>query len=104
MIFDVRTYDIAPGKLKDYVEIFGTYAKPVSDRHGIEMVAFFTSQIGRLNQVVHIYKYDSLNQFEERRAARETDPDWAVYRQKNAGMIVRQEDKIMGGAPFSPLR
>lgn len=104
MIFDVRTYDIAPGKLGQYVEIFGTYAKPVSDRHGVEMVAFLTSKIGRLNQVVHIYKYDDLAQFEARRAARDADPDWAVYRQKNAGMIVRQEDKIMDGAPFSPIR
>ena len=104
MIFDVRTYDIAPGKLSQYVEVFGTYAKPVSERHGVEMVGFFTSRIGRLNQVVHIYKYDDLTQFEERRKARDADPGWAVYRQKNSGMIVGQEDKIMDGAPFSPLR
>ena len=37
-------------------------------------------------------------------AARDADPGWAIYREKNAGMIVHQEDKIMDGAPFSPLR
>ena len=104
MIFDMRTYDIAPDKLKAYVDVFETYAKPVSDRHGLELVGFFTSYIGRLNQVVHIWKYDDMSAFESRRAARDADPDWSIYRQKNAGMIVRQEDKIMVGAPFSPLR
>lgn len=104
MIFDVRTYDIAPGKLKAFVDVFETYGKPVADRHGLQLVGFFTSRIGRLNQVLHIWKYDDLSQFEALRTARDADPGWAVYREKNAGMIVAQEDKIMDGAPFSPLR
>jgi len=104
MIFDVRTYDIAPGKLGAYVKIFESFAKPVADRHNFQLVGFFTSRIGRLNQVVHIWQYDDLVQFETRRAARDADPDWGTYREKTAGMVVRQEDKIMDGAPFSPLR
>jgi NIPSNAP len=104
MIFDVRTYDIAPGKLGAFVEVFGTYGKPVADKHGLQLVGFFTTRIGRLNQVLHIWQYDDLMQFEKLRAARDADPGWAIYRGKNAGMIVRQEDKIMDGAPFSPLR
>jgi hypothetical protein len=43
-------------------------------------------------------------QFEKLRNARDADPGWTVYREKNAGMIVRQEDKIMDGVSFSPLR
>ena len=104
MIYDVRTYDIAPGKLKAYVDVFGTYGFPVAERHGLKLIGFFTSRIGRLNQVLHIWAYDDLNQMEKFRAARDADPGWGVYREKNAGMIVRQEDKIMDGAPFSPLR
>ena len=104
MIYDVRTYDIRPGVIKDYVDVFGTYGMPVAERHGLELVGFLTSRIGKLNQVVHIWAYEDLAQFEARRAARDGDPDWAVYRGKAAGMIIAQEDKIMGGAPFSPLR
>jgi hypothetical protein len=104
MIFDVRTYDIAPGKLKAFVDVFGTYGKPVADKHGLKLVCFLTTKIGRLNQVLHIWQYEDLMQWEKLRASRDADPGWAVYRDKNAGMIVRQEDKIMDGAPFSPLR
>jgi hypothetical protein len=104
MIFDVRTYDIAPGKLKAFVDVFGTYGKPVADKHGLKLVCFLTTKIGRLNQVLHIWQYEDLMQWEKLRTSRDADPGWAVYRDKNAGMIVRQEDKIMDGAPFSPLR
>jgi hypothetical protein len=104
MIFDVRTYDIAPGKIGAYVKVFETYGVPVAERNGLKLVGFFTSRIGRLNQVLHIWAYDDLNQMEKLRAARDADPGWAEYRKANAGMIVRQEDKIMDGAAFSPLK
>lgn len=104
MIFDVRTYDIAPGRLKEYITVFETYGLPVAKRHGLNLVGFFTSRIGRLNQVLHIWAYDDLSQMDELRAARDTDPGWAEYRKNNAGMIVRQEDKIMDGTSFSPLK
>jgi hypothetical protein len=103
MIFDVRTYDIAPGRLKEFVEVWGKYAKPVADRHGLDLVGFFTSKIGRLNQVLIVWKYDDLADFEKSRATRDADPGWSEYRRQYGNMIVRQEDKIMEGAPFSPL-
>jgi hypothetical protein len=104
MIYDVRTYDLAPQKLKAYVDVYRTFAMPVAERHGLRLAAVLTSRIGRLNQVVHIWEYDDLADMERRRAARDADPGWAEYRNAAAGMIVAQEDKIMDGAPFSPLR
>jgi len=104
MIYDVRTYDITPRMLSAYVDVYRTHAMPVADRHGLRLVGFFTSRIGKLNQIVHIWEYDDLADMERRRAARDADPGWAGYREAAAGMIVAQENKIMGGAPFSPLR
>jgi hypothetical protein len=103
MLFDVRTYDIEPGRLKEFVDVWGAYAKPVADRHGLELVGFFTSRIGRLNQVLIVWKYQDLAHFEKCRAERDADPGWSEYRRQYGNMIVRQEDKIMAGAPFSPL-
>jgi len=104
MIFDVRTYEVRPGTIGEYVEVFGTYALPVAERHGCKLVGCLTSKVGMLNQVIHIWEYQDLSDFENKRAARDADPGWAVYRSKAHGYLVRQENKIMGGAPFSPLR
>jgi len=67
-------------------------------------VAYFVSKVGTLNQVVHIWQYNDLMEFEKLREKRDADPGWTLYRQKIAGMIVAQEDKLMSGAPFSPIK
>jgi len=104
MIFDHRTYTIQPGKMNTYVEIFETVAYPVAQKHGLQLVAYFISKIGQLNQVVHIWQYNNMEEFESLREKRDSDPEWGVYRAKIAGMITAQEDKIMVGSNFSPVK
>ena len=104
MIFDHRTYTIQPGKTNKYVKIFEEFAYPVAMKHGLNLVAYFVSKVGTLNQVVHIWSYNDMMEFETLREQRDADPEWTRYRQKIAGMIVAQEDKIMVGSNFSPIK
>jgi hypothetical protein len=43
-------------------------------------------------------------EFETLREKRDADPAWTLYRSKISGMIVNQEDKLMVGANFSPVK
>jgi hypothetical protein len=103
MIYDVRTYDIQPRKIAVYLQHFEHAALPVCERHGFRLKAYFVSQVGRLNQVVHIWEYDDMGAFERLRDARNRDPDWTAYLEKTDGLVVAQEDKLMGLANFSPV-
>ncbi len=102
MIVDVRTYTLVPRKLGKYVELFERHALPVMQRHGLELVGYYLSQIGPLNQVVHLWRYDSLADLERKRAARDADPAWGEYLALTEGMVLSQESKIMRPASFSP--
>jgi hypothetical protein len=102
MIVDVRTYTLVPRKLPKYVELFETHALPVMRRHGLELMGYYTSQIGPLNQAVHLWRYDSLADLEAKRAARDADPAWGGFLSLTEGMVVMQESKIMRPASFSP--
>ena len=104
MIFDHSTYTIQPGKTNEYVKIFEEFAYPIAKKHGLELTAYFVSKVGRLNQVVHIWQYNDIMEFETLREKRDADPAWTLYRSKIAGMIVNQEDKLMVGANFSPIK
>ena len=64
MIFDHRTYTIQPGKTNEYVKIFEEFAYPIAKKHGLELTAYFVSKVGRLNQVVHIWQYNDIMEFE----------------------------------------
>jgi hypothetical protein len=104
MIVDVRTYTLIPRKMGRYLELFEKHALPVMLRHGLDLVGYYTSSIGPLNQVVHIWRYDSLADLEAKRAARDADPAWGEFLSLTEGMVLMQDNKIMRPTAFSPAR
>ena len=40
-----------------------------------ELIGYFTTEIGTLNQIVHMWGYESMAQRQERRTALYSDPD-----------------------------
>ncbi|WP_142781771.1 NIPSNAP family protein [Agrobacterium sp. T29] len=100
MIYDHRTYTVAHGKMKEYLHRYETIALPISLRHLGPLVGFWTSEIGPLNQVIHIWQYDSMQDREDRRARMYADPEWQEFLKLNAGTFVQQEVKILKPAAF----
>ena len=67
-------------------------------------MGYYASHIGPLNQVVHIWRYDSLGDMESKRAARDADPAWGEFLSLTEGMVLVQDDKVMRPTSFSPTR
>ena len=103
MVVDVRTYTLVPRKTAKYLELFETQAFPVMQRHGLELMGFYTSYIGPLNQVVHLWRYDSVADMEAKRTARDADPAWGEYLSLTEGLVLTQDNKVMRPTPFSPM-
>ena len=58
MIYEVRTYDLKPHMQAEFEKRFGEgYEK--RKKHS-ELFAFFHTEIGPLNQVIHIWPYQDL--------------------------------------------
>ena len=104
MIVDVRTYTLIPRRLTKYLELFEKNALPVMKRHNLELVGYYVSYIGPLNQVVHLWRYDSLADLERKRTERDADPAWGEFLAVTEGMVLVQENKIMRPTSFSPIR
>ena len=102
MIYDHRTYTVHHGRMADYLDRYERLALPVQLRHLGQLVGFYVSDIGPLNQVVHIWAYDSIADREERRARMALDPDWQAFMKGNEGTFAAQENKILKPARFSP--
>ena len=102
MIVNHRTYTVTPRKMGPYLKLVEEMALPVMLRHGFELMGYYTALHGHLNQVVHLWKYDSMADMERKRASRDADPDWAAYLAKTEGMVQAQEDHIMAPTGFSP--
>jgi hypothetical protein len=89
--------------MDEYLVRYETHALPLQQKHLGRLVGFFVTDIGPLNQVLHIWAYDSLAQREHCRAAMEADPAWEAFKHINRGSFVQQDVKILRPTRFSPL-
>jgi hypothetical protein len=102
-LVNMRIYTIRPRGIPEFLRIFEELGLPVQIRHLGPPVGYYISEIGPLNQVTHMWEYDSLADMEARRAARNADPDWAKYTAASAGFVTQQEDRIIRRVVFKSL-
>ena len=104
MIVEQRTYTAMPGRIQEWVSFYGERGLPIQQRLLGKLIGFFTSEIGTLNQIVHIWAYDSLAHREQCRANLAKDPDWQAFLKDSPKVLQAIENKIMVPTAFSPLR
>jgi hypothetical protein len=96
MIIDHRTYTLKPGTLPLYVKAYVDEGHAIQIKHLGKPLGWYTStDIGALNQIVHLWQYDDLIDRERRRAAMMADPAWLAYIAIVMPYIDVQENKIL---------
>lgn len=74
MIYEIRTYQLKPGSLGEVEKRFGDayqYRRKYSP-----LAAFLHTEIGPLNQIVHIWPYEDMAERARVRAESAKDPNW----------------------------
>jgi len=107
MVYEYRAYYVMPGKKKALLARFANTAMRLFERHGIQVVGFWESEIGENNEVVYICAYEDLLHRQRAWTAFRADPEWqeAVRVTEADGPLVeRVVNKIWTPAPFSPLQ
>ncbi len=97
MIYEIRTYGIAVGSLAEVEKRFGEgyeYRKKYS-----ELAAFWHTEIGPLNEIIHVWPYPDLGARARVRAELAKEPNWPP---KIAEFIRTVHSEILVPFPFSP--
>jgi hypothetical protein len=102
-LVDLRTYTIRLRRMGEFLEVFGRLAMPVQLRYLGRPLGIFTSAVGPLNQVVHLWGFDDMGEFQRRHAERDKDPDWPAYLRASAELIVAQENRLILRADMPSL-
>ncbi|HXH03545.1 MAG TPA: NIPSNAP family protein [Candidatus Competibacteraceae bacterium] len=103
MLYEMRTYRLKTGALPEYLRLVEEEGIALQRQYLGELVGYFFSEIGPLNQIVHIWAYPSLDEREARRVALASDPAWQRFAPKIQALIEEMESKILKPTPFSPL-
>jgi len=102
-IVDMRTYTIRPRGMAEYLRLFEELALPAALRFWGPPLGFYVTQIGPLNQVVHLWGFESLDAMQKGRAALAADPDFIKYLELTTGLVVAQEDRVVTPVSFKSL-
>lgn len=103
MIFEMRTYRLKTGTVPAYVKLVAEEGIAIQKSHLGRLLGYFTSEIGPLNEIVHIWAYESLDDRAARRAALAADPAWQAFLPRIQALIEVMENKILLPTSFSPL-
>jgi hypothetical protein len=100
LIVEQRSYTTQPGRVGDYLKLYEAEGLPRQLHILGRLVGYYRTEIGELNQVIHLWAYADLDERRERRARLLQDPQFKAYVQKMLPLLVRQETKILTPAPF----
>lgn len=104
MIIEERDYLLYPGKVPDFLKLYEEECFPVQTRILGNLIGFFTTEIGELNHVVHMWGYSSLDERAKRRALLMQDEGFKGYFVKVKPLIVTMTNRILVPTSFSPLK
>ncbi len=98
MIYEIRTYCIAVGSLAEVEKRFGEgyeHRKKYS-----ELAAFWHTEIGPLNEIIHVWPYEDLGERARIRIETAKNPNWPP---KIREFVRSMHSEILVPFPFSPL-
>jgi hypothetical protein len=99
-----RIYTLETGKVPEYLRLYEQEGLAIQTRILPRMVGYFSTEFGPLNQIVHMWAYESLDERTQKRAELNADEGWKAYIAKIRPLILRMENKLLVPAPFSPIK
>ena len=103
MFVDERIYTLKNGNVKPFLALYEAQGKDVQVRILGNMIGYFHTDIGPLNQVVHLWGYDSMDDRYRRRADLQESLEWQTYAKQMRPLVSHIENKILIPASFSPI-
>jgi hypothetical protein len=102
MIHELRIYTLRPGKMAEYQNAARTIGRPVrGNDYGVNH-GYWTTEFGMLNQIWHLWNYDSLDERTRLRAALQKNERWAKeYIPIIRPLIERQDIRFLD--PMKPI-
>jgi len=100
VINELRIYTLQPGQMPRYLELARTVGRPArGNNYGVNH-GYWTAEFGAINQIWHLWSYDSLNDRDRLRGELQKNEAWVKdYVPQIRPLIQRQDLRLM-----KPLR
>jgi NIPSNAP len=101
VIVEMREYTLQAGKVPEYLRLYEDEGLEIQREILGHLVGYYSTEVGAaVNQVVHLWAYESFEDRVARRRRLAAHPGWQSYVHKIRPMLVEQRNRIMNPAPF----
>jgi len=104
MIVEMRTYTTHSGKVPEFSKAYQELGADIQIPIQGGLIGAFTTDIGPLNQVIHLWGYEDLADRAKRRAELAANADWPKYLKEAVPLLDRMENKILVPLSWSPVK
>jgi hypothetical protein len=101
-VYELRWYRAHVGKAGEWLELFKGIL-PTREKY-TRRVGLWQTQVGQLNEVVHIWAYQDLNDRAAARAKLGQDPAWQEFLGKAMPLLAHMQSTVLIPAPHSPMK
>lgn len=101
-LYEQRTYQILVGRKSELIELYTNVGWPLLQKHADKLVAYFLGDIGAMNQLIHIWRFDDDADRRLFWAGFYADPGLLDFAARLRPLLAAQENKLMFGAPWGP--
>ena len=103
MIHELGTYTLLPKKAPEFLKLTRKVGFEIRSKHS-KCLGYWTSEIGDLNQVVHLWEYADFAHRTQTRAALAEDQVWSKAVKTLAPLMLEMSAKILIPTSFSPMQ
>ncbi len=101
VIVEMREYTLQAGKVPEYLQLYEREGLEIQREILGQMVGYYSTEVGStVNEVVHLWAYESFEDRRQRRSRLAAHPGWQAYLNKIRPMLVEQRNRILMPAPF----
>ncbi|XP_053909450.1 protein NipSnap homolog 3A isoform X2 [Cuculus canorus] len=101
IFYEIRTYDIKPSKMNEFMQLINKYLH-LRTAHS-ELVGFWSAELGAMNKVLHIWKYDNFAHRTAVRRALANDKDWQGRLSQVLPLVEKQANEVAYLVPWCQL-
>ncbi len=107
MIYELRSYEVVPGRMPALHARFQSHTLGFFAKHGIKVVGFWEATIGESNVLHYLLAWDDLAHRDRAWNAFLVDPAWQRARDdshRDGPIVARVRNEIWQPTPYSPMR
>lgn len=107
MIYELREYYIAPGKVETLHRMFREKLLEFFEKHDIKVVGYWNVKVGENPKLIYLCQFRDFKHFDEAWKSIRSDQEWIEAKKeytKDGPLTIKTESTILTPTDYSPLK